>query len=406
MNEKLLYSMIKYASKSTSAYTDINKMKFKDIPILYKKDIIDNEMNYISDYYLVQLNNGALIKKTTSGSTGDPMFCYWSMMDDIFSNMCVWRYREKWYGITSNDNFLQFYSTLYSGNRFVDDKQDSFIYKNNSMNINKMYITKKNINEIALKIKEFKPVWMMVQPSILHLIVELLDNELLTCFNSVKYVEYTGEFLHDGTYKYIKESLPNITYANLYGATEVGAIALTCPNGHHHIITNNVYIEILDSETLDDVKEGNIVVTGLKNYTMPFIRYWLGDIVAFDDDYFSCGCELPVIKVIAGREGQNIIINNKKISSYFLLYIVENINSEYNNIITKYKLIQESNMEFTVLLSIKPGYISWFQTISDRYTKLLSELLNEDIVCNIILAENDKYKSYKKHQFFESKINL
>lgn len=403
MNDKLLNSMIEYVSKNISIYSNINTMNFKDIPILYKKNIIDNEIEHISDNYMVQFTNGTLIKKTTSGSTGTPLFCYWSLTDDTLSNFCVWRYREKWYGVRSNDNFLQFHTNLYGGNNFIG-KSKNFIYKNNSLNINKMYITKDNSNEIAFKIKEFKPVWIMVQPSIMHLIIELFDNEKLSCFNSVRYIEFTGEYLHSETFKYIKEHLPNITYADLYGATEVGAIALTCPHGRHHTITNNVYIEVLDSETMKDVKEGNIVVTGLKNTAMPFIRYWLGDIVSIEDENCICGCSLPTMKIITGREGQNIIFNNKKISSYFILYIIEKINSEYNNIITKHKLIQYSNYEFTALLSIKPGYISWFTTIADVYKKLLSDMLDSNISCSVILANDNKFESYKKHQFFESKI--
>lgn len=405
MNEYLLKLMIDYAAENTSVYKDIDKLKFKDISILYKKNIIDNEYDYIADSYMTQFKNGKLIKKTTSGSTGNPMFCYWSVLDDTLSNMCTWRYRRKWYGVTPTDHLVQFFTTTYRGNRFIDENQN-FIYNNNTLNINKMYINKSNIEEIMLKIRDFHPVWIITQPSVLRLIIDLISNDDIQYFSSVKYIEFSGEYLDSSTFNYIKEHLPNIIYGNLYGAIEVGTIAFRCPYGHLHLIINNAYVEILDKNTLGDTTEGSIVVTGLKNAAMPFIRYWLGDTVATEKNRCLCGCELPVLNIIAGREGQNIVNNNNNISSYFILHIVEKINSEYNNLITQHKLIQNYNNNFTALLSIKPGYHSWFNTISEIYINLLSELLGKDIKCEVILADNDKFELYKKHLFFESKIPI
>jgi phenylacetate-CoA ligase len=89
-----------------------------------------------------------------------------------------------------------------------------------------------------------------------------------------------------------------------YGCTEIGQVSAQCPvSTRHHVSMENVYLEVLDDN--DNPVEpgglGRVVVTGLYNYSMPFIRYDLGDYVILSAEPCACGRKLTAIDRIVGR---------------------------------------------------------------------------------------------------------
>ena len=88
------------------------------------------------------------------------------------------------------------------------------------------------------------------------------------------------------------------------GAILLGALACEC--GAHtglHISVENAYVEILnDGMPAGPDEPGDIFVTNLNNYGMPFIRYQLADVAAWHpDEHCPCGRAHPMMKVVEGR---------------------------------------------------------------------------------------------------------
>jgi len=91
---------------------------------------------------------------------------------------------------------------------------------------------------------------------------------------------------------------------NQYGSREVGPVACECPAQEGlHIFTPIQRVEILDTKdrpvTGEDI--GQIVITNLHNYSMPLIRYKIGDTGCFSNKPCSCGRGFPLLKEISGR---------------------------------------------------------------------------------------------------------
>lgn len=88
-----------------------------------------------------------------------------------------------------------------------------------------------------------------------------------------------------------------------YAARELGGIACECPEHMGlHIGVGEVYVEILrDGVPVPVGEEGDIVVTNLNNYGMPFIRYHVGDVGQLSDRVCRCGRGLPMMEVVHGR---------------------------------------------------------------------------------------------------------
>jgi len=70
-----------------------------------------------------------------------------------------------------------------------------------------------------------------------------------------------------------------------------------------HLIPDIHYLEILDNygKEVKPGEAGNIIVTLLTNYTMPLIRYKIGDIGILSEKNCQCGRELPLLEKIVGR---------------------------------------------------------------------------------------------------------
>jgi phenylacetate-CoA ligase len=91
---------------------------------------------------------------------------------------------------------------------------------------------------------------------------------------------------------------------NRYGSREVGDIACNCEKSLGlHIIPDIHYLEIVDDEGKEVKleKSGNIIVTLLTNYTMPLIRYKIGDRGILSDKDCKCGYGLPLLEKVIGR---------------------------------------------------------------------------------------------------------
>ena len=89
-----------------------------------------------------------------------------------------------------------------------------------------------------------------------------------------------------------------------YGNREFMLIAAECERHDGlHLSAENLYVEILDDagHPVRPGELGEIVITDLHNYGMPFIRYRTGDMAVATDRRCACGRGLPLIEQIVGR---------------------------------------------------------------------------------------------------------
>jgi phenylacetate-CoA ligase len=118
----------------------------------------------------------------------------------------------------------------------------------------------------------------------------------------IETVLLNGENVPDGAREIIAERL-GARAAAFYSCQEIGHIASVCEAApHYHVASENALVEIVDDRGRDvrPGERGRVIVTGLYNYVMPFIRYELGDIAVAGADC-PCGRTLPVIARVEGR---------------------------------------------------------------------------------------------------------
>lgn len=92
--------------------------------------------------------------------------------------------------------------------------------------------------------------------------------------------------------------------AQVYGAAEVGAIALQSPALDRMLVCEeSVLVEVLndDGEPVGEGETGRVVLTGLCNYATPFIRYEIGDYATTAEGPCPSGLKLRGLRRVEGR---------------------------------------------------------------------------------------------------------
>ena len=405
-NKMILEKYLNYVLDNVSYYrTNLNDEQksscvdtYNKFPVLHKNIVLQNRNLFISDEYKCDLPARKLIKKMTSGSTGDCLEVIWSKFGEAISNLTAWKYRKKWYQVDINTKFLSFHTN--TGKYFTKDTEK--VHYDNSVNISifRYCLTKENIDWISDAIYNYNPVWILTYPSILYIVTNLMKekgNEWF--FNSIKYIELMGEHLQDGLLSYFQNHYTNAKISNMYGATEVGTIALQCPEGHMHVITNNVFVEIL--------QKGNVLVTSLKNMAMPLVKYDIGDIAKWNQTICPCGCKDPIIELLGGRATQNIVLpSGASLHAHLILHIVKKINSEYGSPIIQFKAIQRTVEKIDVYVMIKDGYEDWLPTLEDAFNLIAIGMIKEEISWNLSLLQSSEMELLKKNEFFKSELEV
>jgi phenylacetate-CoA ligase len=98
-----------------------------------------------------------------------------------------------------------------------------------------------------------------------------------------------------------------------YGSREIGAIAAECEqHSGYHVSAENVAVEcIKDSEQVEEGERGVMLITNLRNFGMPFIRYAIGDVGKPSNEVCNCGRGLPLLESIEGRVSQFMAVYDK-----------------------------------------------------------------------------------------------
>ncbi len=137
----------------------------------------------------------------------------------------------------------------------------------------------------------------------------------------------TGAETLSPSHRSLIESTFNCEVFNRYGTREFGDIAMesTCHHGLH-IYDESFIVEVVDQDgkPCREGSLGEIVVTDLDNYAMPFIRYKTGDLAAFPKQLpQKCNLSHSVMSGPVGRMVDYIQVGNKIISFGFLVLTFE-----------------------------------------------------------------------------------
>ncbi|MBI4525209.1 MAG: phenylacetate--CoA ligase family protein [Deltaproteobacteria bacterium] len=185
-----------------------------------------------------------------------------------------------------------------------------------------------------------------------------------------RFVMSTGEVLTSAMRRQIREAFGAPVY-DMYSCYEVGCLAWECKEtGEYHTCDDNVVIEILkQGRPAEEGERGEVVATSLHSFTMPFIRYRLGDIVTRGSDLCRCSRPFSTIREIQGRMIDYLVLPGGKLVHPYSIVLCFIDDCPW---IQQYRIIQEKadRIRLEVVASPRPG-VRELARLKKQVTELL-----------------------------------
>ncbi|HXZ90533.1 MAG TPA: hypothetical protein VEG61_05675 [Candidatus Dormibacteraeota bacterium] len=270
------------------------------------------------------------IRRCTSGSTSQPLMIYRNRMEDNLNDVS-WAFAFVENGLRPFDRSAVFHS-------------------NPNMYMHGLWFERFGFwrrtpvsawadpGEQICLLTRIRPNVIRGNPNDLLKLVSTVEREGIRGI-APRLVFTNGAFL-DKQFRSLVESVFGAEVFDFYGTAELGCIGWECSrHDGYHINTDSVVLEILDAQGLAvrPGERGKIVCTGLTANTMPFIRYYTGDIGVLGDRPCQCGRGLPLLTQLEGRANEFLILSDgTEVSPNLIIQLIKRIQG-----IQQFKIVQE-----------------------------------------------------------------
>ncbi|HSZ81939.1 MAG TPA: glycosyltransferase [Polyangia bacterium] len=280
-----------------------------------------------------------VLKVTTSGSTGEPFVVFADRAQLEFRWAATLRSQE-WTGYEFGDRCVRLWHQTLGMDKAQVAKERLDAAFNRRKFIPVFEMSEDKLDAMAREIAAWNPVLMDGYAEALDFLAHYLKSRSDLPVRP-KALMSSAQTLPDQSRKLIEEAFGCRVF-DKYGAREFSGIAYECASHTgHHVVAEGFIVEILrDGQPVEPGEMGEIVITDLNNYCLPFVRYRLGDLGVAVDPAFACPCGrgLPLIGNIEGRVQSIIQGTHRRFlpGSFFPHYL-----KEFDHAIQKFQVVQE-----------------------------------------------------------------
>ena len=366
---------------------DIKSMEdFQSLPTIGKQIIKENHNSLIAVNCL-----GKTLTKSTGGTTGIPLQLEYTH-DSYEWKRAVTMRGYGWAGYQEGEKVTYLWSVAVGKYPLFNKLKDGLYHKIlRQKYFNVFDLTPENMERYYHKMREFKPEHIVAYALQMYYFARHIAENKLEPF-PLKSIILGAEAVT----KYQKDfisSVFNCPVFETYGCREFTLIASECEEHcGMHISAENLYVEILkDGKPAAPGKVGEVVITDLHNYGMPFIRYKNGDLAVLSKERCPCGRGLPLIKRVEGRLLDVIRTPDGKIlTGVFFPHLMKEFKE-----VDRFQVIQESFDSLVVKIVPNPRYPNVpLNLIEQEIRKVIGTKMNLEIqlVDDIPLSPSGKFR--------------
>ncbi len=190
------------------------------------------------------------------------------------------------------------------------------------------------------------------------------------------------------------EKIWGITALDIYGLSEIigPGIAQECEGKCGlHIWSDYFLPEIIDintENTLEEGKEGELVITTLTKEALPLIRYRTGDIVSINYQKCSaCGRTFPRISKIKGRIDDMLIIKGVNVFPSQVETVLLNIPEvapHYQLVVTREKYLDKLQINVEITEDTFSDEVKKLEELEKKVKKEIESVLGIDVEVNLV----------------------
>ncbi len=149
--------------------------------------------------------------------------------------------------------------------------------------------------------------WVIATPTVLRRLARALSSAGVQ-FRRPRGAFCAGELLDPHTRR-LAQRVFGCDPVGVYALTEVGYVAWQCErrDGFHVNVDTHLVEVLRDGKPAAPGAPGQVVVTDLRNRTLPFLRYATGDLASWAEAPCGCGRQLPCLASLEGRCGTCVV---------------------------------------------------------------------------------------------------
>lgn len=373
---------------------DISKL-----PIITKDDIRENiYFDLIADNH----NKKEMLKVTTSGSTGEPFVCYADKSQLEIRWAATLRSAE-WTGYKFGDRQLRLWHQTIGMSKIqvLKERLDGVLSRRKF--IPAFNIKEENLEKMVKTISKWKPVLIDGYAESFNFLAYYLRNCKASLKIKPKGIFSSAQTLPQQSRETIEKEFQCSVF-DKYGSREFSGIAYECEaHDGHHVVDECYIVEIIkDGKQAKPGEVGEVVVTDLNNYCMPFIRYKIGDLAVAVDNSKPCSCGRGIGRIgnIEGRV-QSIIVGteNQYIPGTFFAHLFK----DYEYAVRQFQVVQEERGAI-ILKIVKSKRYSI--VVLNKILNTLHKHLGKSMKINVTFVSKIPLGKTGKHQHSISKLKL
>jgi phenylacetate-CoA ligase len=269
---------------------------YAKLPLLTKADIRANFDELQADSW-----RGRLLTKATGGSTGEPMRFGYTRESNDRRTAVMWRGYE-WAGSRMGRRTLFLWGGAVGEPTRTHQLKDAFYNRLFARHVlNSFHMTEANMAEYADAIDRYRPEIIVAYVGPLVRLAQWLIANKRRIWRPQGIIG-AAEALHEFQRKIIEQAFGAPAF-NTYGCREFMLIAAECEKRQGlHVNADHLVVELHKPQHAPpDTHTGEVVITDLFNYGMPFLRYANGDMATAATEACSCGRGLPLLTRVDGR---------------------------------------------------------------------------------------------------------
>ena len=256
------------AHAGLAAAESLTPESFLRWPILRKKQIQQSGDQFLST--ALPPEHGELRWITTSGSTGQPLRAAGTDVSVFFQHALVLR-SQFWYGLDHNTKFATIRGSVPDFPLPDWGPPANAVFRTGPLVF--LSVFEDHDKQLEWLCRE-EPACLLAHNTNLRALLQrshasgVVPKRLRNVlgFGDMASAELRG----------MASEVWNAAYFDTYSCSEIGTLALQCPQHEHlHVQAERVYLEVLreDGTPCDPGETGRVLVTDLHNFAMPLIRY-------------------------------------------------------------------------------------------------------------------------------------
>lgn len=268
---------------------------YAQLPLLTKADIREH-----FDELKADSCRDRLLYKATGGSTGEPLRFGYTRESNDRRTAVMWRGYD-WAGARMGQRTLFLWGGAVGEPTRMHQLKDRLynaMYARHMLN--SFHMSEANMAQFADAIDRYRPEIIVAYVGPL---VQLAQWLIATGrkVRPARAIIGAAESLHEFQRQIIEQAFGCPAF-NTYGCREFMLIAAECEQQHGlHVNADHLVVELRRGIDADATTTGEVVVTDLFNYGMPFLRYANGDMATGSNTRCACGRGLPMLERVDGR---------------------------------------------------------------------------------------------------------